>query len=407
MGKSEELLMLQDVRDKAVVVLMLLLTGCSSRSVVPTQIGAVTGPPTAVAPASATVEMPTATTGQNLFFDHIDMSDAKSGWAWKSPSQLYRTDDGGSTWIEIHLQGKRIVPGGVFLDGQEAWLPGVPDANLAQTVFRTTDGGRTWTDLASLPGPDLSLYFHDPRNGWALNGIGAAGSIFYQAYKTMDGGTTWTQLQLPSRGASSATPAHTMRVATTDSLSFTPPGTIWIALGSGASTTYAGLTVLRDDGKTWQEINPPLTADLLQGQPPVLTGHPEFVTDQQAYLPVAVGGRLVFFESKDAGATWELLPPILPIIPMIPRVQFVSPENGFAVCGANLCSTHDGATSWQDIPTPFSFDPFSGGSHVIQFDFVDKQTGWAILTDADQQMSLVKTEDGGRTWIHMEPRAGF
>lgn len=351
---------------------------------------------------------PQGTPSSAWLFVGFKMVDDQSGWAWKGISQLYRTDDGGSTWTEIHLQGKMLTAGGFYLDRNEAWLPGVADADTRQAVFHTMDGGRTWTELGRLHGPNVNLHFHDPKAGWATNGMGAAGNIFYQAYQTMDGGQTWTQLQPTSRAGYSQGPTpNTIHVASGDSVSFNPPNTIWLASGHGDSTLYAGLTVSRDAGKTWEDLNLPLPADYVRTQPPVTAAAPQFVTDQDAYLPVTVGERLVFFISRDSGNSWALLPLALPSGQMSPRVQFVDTEDGFAVCALNLCSTQDGAQSWQAIPTPFRFDPSGGGTYVSQFDFVDKDTGWGVLTDPNGQAVFIKTSDGGRTWIRLELRLGF
>lgn len=384
----------------ALTGILIMLAACQTQAAGPT-------PTISAPPATATLPNVTAVPA-GLFFDGFKMVDAQSGWAWKGLSQLYRTDDGGASWTEIHLFGKMLTAGGSYLDRNEAWLPGVVDAAITEGVFHTADGGKTWTELARLHGPNLVFDFHDSKAGWATNGIGAAGNIFYQVYQTMDGGRTWMQLQPASRGGSGQAPmAGTIHVAAGDTLSFTPPTTIWITSGYGISTPYAGLTVSRDGGKTWQDINPVLPAGDITGQPPITVAAPQFTTDRDAYLPLTAGNRLLFFTSHDGGNAWQLLPAALPAGQMLPRVQFVSKDDGFAVCGSNLCVTHDGAGTWQQIQAPFSFSPTQAGSRALQFDFVDARTGWAIVEDQDGRTLFVKTTDGGRTWIDLEPRLGF
>jgi photosystem II stability/assembly factor-like uncharacterized protein len=84
---------------------------------------------------------------------------------------------------------------------------------------------------------------------------------------------------------------------------------------------------------------------------------------------------------------------------MAPNVQFISKDDGFAACGVDLCVTRDGGLTWTEIQAPFAFDPSQGGNRVLQFDFVDAQTGWAILITSDGRASFIKTTDGGQTWI--------
>ena len=385
------------LRRLAGIATLTILAACQAQTASPT--APVTVPP---------IPTDISKTSLSPLFDGFKMVDAQSGWAWKGVSQLYRTDDGGTTWNEIHLFGRMLAAGGFYLDRNEAWLPGVPDANIMQGVFHTADGGKAWTKLAELHGPNIDLYFHDAKVGWATNGIGAAGNIFYQVYQTLDGGQTWTQLQPNARGGEQAGPvANAVRVASGDSLSFQPPNTIWITSGVGLSTPYAGLTVSRDGGQTWKDINLLLSGDLLKGQPAVAAQAPQFVSANQAYLPVTVGNRLVFFASQDAGDSWQLLPAVLPAGQMQPRVQFVSRSDGFAVCGLSLCSTQDGGRSWMQISTPFSFAVSPAGASVSQFQFVDASTGWAILSDPGGNTAFLKTTNGGRTWVNQQPRLGF
>ncbi len=349
-----------------------------------------------------------ATTGDAPAFDGIAMMNATSGWAWKGLSQLYRTEDGGSTWTEIHLQGTRLVQGASFLNAQQAWLLGAPDAYLTQAVYYTADGGKTWEKLSSLSGPNLTLDFHDPNNGWAINGMGAAGNVFYQVHHTVDGGRTWAALQpSPRPGEQPGPMLGSIHLLTGDSLAFTPPDSVWIASGYGLPMTHAGLTVSRDGGKTWEDVNPPLPADYVAAQPLVAAEAPQFLSNIDAYMPVTMGSRLIFYISHDGGNTWGLLPAELPTSQMLPRVQFVNANDGFAVCGPNLCTTQNGAATWQTIQAPFVFDGSGSGVHASQFDFVDKDTGWALLRDQSGNSKLVKTADGGKSWIDLKPRFGF
>ncbi|MGE5071941.1 MAG: WD40/YVTN/BNR-like repeat-containing protein, partial [Anaerolineae bacterium] len=338
----------------------------------------------------------------------FNMFTATSGWAWKGVSQLYRTDDGGATWTEIHLRGTISVVGAAYRSEQEAWLVGVPDADLKQAVFHTVDGGQTWQQLPQLSGPNISLYFLDEQNGWALNGIAAAGNIFYQVFRTFDGGASWQQVLPASRGEAGQDPmSGTIHLATGDSISFSLPNTIWLASGAGISAAHVPLTVSWNGGQTWRDINPPLPGDAGTSQPVITASAPQFAAEGRAYLPATVGNKLLFSSSNDGGNTWAPLAPMLPSQQATPRVQFVDKDDGFAVCGSNLCSTHDGALTWDVIQTPFPFQPAGSSAYVTQFDFVDKLTGWALLVGADGSSTLLHTTDGGLTWINLKPRLGF
>ena len=228
-----------------VLVCLILLSACQTRGLkaTPTPLLAAARRATDTIPAASPLPGP-------LFFDGFHMADANSGWAFRGASQLYRTDDGGTTWHEIHLQGKMQVAGAAFLNGQEAWLLGFPDANLRVAVYQTADGGKSWTQLAGLRGPNLSLYFHDAKVGWATNVIGAAGNVYYQVYQTGDGGLTWRRVPVTNPyGGGQGAQAYSIHVTSQDSVSFQPPSTLWVASGYGISAAYAGLLASRDGGQ--------------------------------------------------------------------------------------------------------------------------------------------------------------
>ncbi len=380
------------------IVLVVLLTACQSQDSTPT---------VAAAPTTEPLSQGTASAGPVLF-SGFDMMNAKSGWAWQGISRLFRTVDGGATWTEIHLSGKMLTAGAAFLSATEAWLPGPADAQITQGIYHTTDGGKTWTLLGRVHGPNVMLTFHDAKLGWATNGIGATGNVFYQVSQTTDGGQTWTQWQATSPDQYASGPvAGAVHTSTGDSLTFSGPDTMWVSSGHDMELPNAGLAVSRDAGKTWTALNLPLPAAYTKNQPPVNAQAPQFVSASDAYLPVTAGDQLLFFVSHDGGQTWQLQHQVLPSSQALPRVQFVNANHGFAACGSALCVTHDGAQSWEQVPAPFAFDMSQSGSYVVQSDFVDANTGWAIVADQSGQVLFVKTADGGKTWIDLKPRVGF
>jgi photosystem II stability/assembly factor-like uncharacterized protein len=58
-----------------------------------------------------------------------------------------------------------------------------------------------------------------------------------------------------------------------------------------------------------------------------------------------------------------------------------------------MYETRDGGETWELIKT-VSWDG--------QFSFIDEQNGWAIARNQDE-IALVRTEDGGRTWSQLDP----
>ncbi|HEX9095160.1 MAG TPA: hypothetical protein VF990_03560 [Candidatus Dormibacteraeota bacterium] len=128
--------------------------------------------------------------------------------AWASsasPAVLLVTSDGGSTWVVRSIPGE-IQFGGNFIDASHGWViagsaadfdavPGVP-----LPLYRTEDGGLTWVRIPTNVvwrsqdghvGPIDILVFVDQNNGFAVREkYMANGST--QWLKTTDGGRTWT-----------------------------------------------------------------------------------------------------------------------------------------------------------------------------------------------------------------------
>ena len=83
------------------------------------------------------------------FGRHVGFTTASNGWSWGFLHRATRTNDGGLTWITLHL-----LAGGspAFVNPVEGWLPAaiVEDANpdrvidSLQGIYHTTDGGETW-----------------------------------------------------------------------------------------------------------------------------------------------------------------------------------------------------------------------------------------------------------------------
>jgi photosystem II stability/assembly factor-like uncharacterized protein len=96
-------------------------------------------------------------------------------------SYLYRTDDGGKTWMPRELPVTQLFGGADFFDANDGMI------SDGQRVFVTNDGGQTWAQLGDLPVPGQNLIggldFVDGNNGWVTDG--------QHLYATHNGSQTW------------------------------------------------------------------------------------------------------------------------------------------------------------------------------------------------------------------------
>jgi photosystem II stability/assembly factor-like uncharacterized protein len=123
---------------------------------------------------------------------------------------VYKSQDGGSTWINMGLQethhiGRIVIhptnPDTVYVAALgHLWGP-----NKERGIFKTMDGGKSWTktlfidentgcvDVAIDPMNSHVLYaaaYQRRRTGWGFNGGGPGSGI----YKTTDSGESWFRL---------------------------------------------------------------------------------------------------------------------------------------------------------------------------------------------------------------------
>jgi hypothetical protein len=149
-------------------------------------------------------------------------------------SKLYRSTDGGQTWVDISAS----LPAGIgyatapYVLGRSTFLLGTNHGS-ATGVFRTTDAGKTWTRAFSgdVEGEPL-VSTSDHTLYWM---VGSGGII-----KSTDAGVSWSE----AAQAGSVFPLA-------NGLVELPDGRL-VAVGNGV------LVISSDHGATWRDFGPPL-----------------------------------------------------------------------------------------------------------------------------------------------------
>ncbi len=155
---------------------------------------------------------PTAVSTINLQF--FDAQHGIATWSSSSessltapPVELLVTSDGGTTWDVRPIPGEfPLQLGGNFVDANHGWVIAgtAADFNAVPAVslplYRTDDGGLTWVRVptnviwrsrADRVGPIDIVRFVDQNNGFAVREKDQANG-YVQWLKTTDGGRTWT-----------------------------------------------------------------------------------------------------------------------------------------------------------------------------------------------------------------------
>ena len=121
-------------------------------------------------------------------------TDTNTFYTAGNTGKLYRTSDGGNTWLAIQptIYPTNIFNSVFFTDANTGYLAG-SEWSFA-FIYKTMDGGTTWESSFDIQGQDFtpaikSVYFIDADNGYAA-GMGLA---YHNIIKTTNAGIDWDQ----------------------------------------------------------------------------------------------------------------------------------------------------------------------------------------------------------------------
>lgn len=249
---------------------------------------------------------------------------------------------------------------GVFFqaDGRSGVAVGV-----GGTVVRTTNAGGTWTRPPSGTSFNLNgVWFTSTTEGWA---VGNGGTVM----RTVDGGQSWSRILTVGVGD----PLYDVWFAT--------PDTGWVVGASGL--------ILRtfDRGVSWQSTRLPTTVSLRSVA---------FAGTRDGW---AVGGAGLIAGTHDRGLSWFIAP--TPTVLSLEGVWKTSPTTAWAV-GAQ-------GVALRTIATPDSVEwEVQNAGPTRQLDGVHFPTdviGYAVGFDAMVGGTVLRTDDGGLTWVVQASRS--
>jgi photosystem II stability/assembly factor-like uncharacterized protein len=349
----------------------------------------------------------------------IDMVTDKVGWAIGRGStpedHILRTEDGGLTWLDVtppehDLAGDEQAKDAqaFFLNVDLAWVIYLPRAPFPKApdvpiIWRTSDGGGSWEPSRTLELADLlpteefapMFYFADAQHGWLMVTLGqATGSSFIAIFRTNDGGLLWTRILDPNSEENLSKCIKTGMVFANEETGF-------ITRDCKGLYDVPFINWTNDGGLTWysQDLPPP------SDEPDYFSTHfcavlsPSMSSPLSATLVVECQGSVdleyssYIYNTVDAGDTWRV--DTLPDIDTYGygiSLQFLTPDKGWWL-GKTLYTTDDSGQTWSYVKNV---------NWEGQFSFIDEAHGWAVAR-SDDEIALVNTTDGGRTWDIIEP----
>ncbi|HEY3310598.1 MAG TPA: hypothetical protein VGK00_03055 [Anaerolineales bacterium] len=432
------------MKTSLILLFLMLLAACSASPTGggPSSTPALPATPTASPPPSATgqpsaasplpaeyvwparIPLSTAQPGAPVVLVRFAMLDEHTGWAIDTIGRRLRSVDGGRSWKNVTATAFGLLS---VKDSLRAWdiayiqiscrQLGCPDEwTRGFVVWRTLDGGQTWQQGTPFPSGvreffPLKMQFVDDRTGWYL---GRNGFPFTSLFQSLDSGGSWKLIHHFSDGCYSS------------SMIFLDGREGWVGNDCSRSAGAAGGTPLAeflkgaarpalshtlDGGLTWETVLLPAPALF----PPELAS-PEAAQNLRFYCgvlqmqsispesfllrwdcaqnyPEATRHISYTYLTPDGGRSWNswLSGGSENFIDSATGWRLFTPGND----RPNLLQhTGDGGLSWTDIKEL--------GWQSAQIDFVSAQLGWALASDG-LNTALVRSADGGRTWLEIKP----
>lgn len=285
---------------------------------------------------------------------------ADTGWVAGDLGRVFRTEDGGKTWLRQDAGGRRPFFSITCVDDQHAMM-----ATTDGTIFATTDGGATWTPQQTPVDRNLlQVRCATPKRCTAVGDFG-------QVVHTEDGGATWDDVGLPE-DFKLPDMALDMGVAPNDALlygiSYADENNVWV------SGEFGTIIKSSDGGRTWTQQETGLEstifgismADTMNGMAVgidsvILTTDDGGATwkpvrgpyDERSYYDVKitgsegwiVGNQGTVLKSSDGGKTWEVFETPIEMASEWFRGLSVVGNTGYLVGGAGLIYKTDGSTA--------------------------------------------------------------
>jgi photosystem II stability/assembly factor-like uncharacterized protein len=282
--------------------------------------------------------------------DDIFFLNADLGWYVNGGGKIYKTIDGGKTWIEklsqpgtffrtVGFVNEKIgFAGNIGID----YFPGVTDTT---PLYMTDDGGDTWRAVSSIEGPTVKgLCAIDVLHTKLINSgvldsrtvIHAGGPAFL--LRSMDGGKSWKSQDVS---------AHTKMIL---DVKFFDENRGFIMGASDTDTEKSNAIIIatQDGGATWKKVyqsNRPFEITWKASFPTRDTG---YVTIQNYNPDKAISQRYVA-KTTDGGATWNEIPLVNDHAVRQFGVGFADEKIGWIGTTTGGYQTIDGGTTWMSV----------------------------------------------------------
>ena len=279
----------------------------------------------------------------NELLRDVQFIDMNHGWIVGDNGTIYRTLDGGNTWISPSvLPTSSDIRGVYFINNMVGWA-----VRSSGRVLKTIDGGDTWSITNTITSETLySVFFTDVDTGWA---VGNNGEII----KTTNGGSNWTSQTLSEND-------RLWRV-------------YFINNQIGWAVGQNGLAVKTSNGGTTWNVMPTNTSNDLRG-----------IHFNNADTGWIAGHNGTILHTSDGGITWDKQDATTTV--NLRDIAMVG-NDGFAVgSDGRIIHTYDGGKNWIRQDNSLATDD------LWSIAMLDKHNIWAV----GENGLIQQTQRGGQ-----------
>jgi photosystem II stability/assembly factor-like uncharacterized protein len=286
--------------------------------------------------------------------DDIFFLTADLGWYVNGGGKIYKTIDGGKTWIEklsqpgtffrtVGFVNEKIgFAGNIGTD----YFPGVTDTT---PLYMTDDGGDTWRAVSAIDGPTVKgLCAIDVLHTKFINSgvldsrtvIHAGGRVGGPAFllRSVDGGKTWKSQDVS---------AHTKMILDVKFFDENR-GLIMGASDTDTEKSNALIIATQDGGATWKKVYQSTRPFEITWKASFPTRDTGYVTIQN-YNPDKTISQRYVAKTIDGGATWKEMPLVNDHAVRQFGVGFADEKIGWVGTTTGGYQTIDGGATWTSV----------------------------------------------------------